>query len=99
MVILEQLRVHVGGLVRIKSDLFWYGGRGWDGTRGRVCLLMDADDDAPDRRFAAARTTAPALTDATLALLLVDGQPHWVWVGSDDLELLQPGCNPEWAVV
>ena len=100
MTFLEDLQAHKGGLVRIKSDLFWYdGGRGWDGAWDRVGLLMDADDDAPDRRFAAARTTAPALTDASVALLLVDGQPHWVWVGADDLELLQPGCNPEWAVV
>ena len=89
MVILEQLRIHVGGLVRIKSDLFWYDSRGWDGTRGRICLLMDAGpSDTAAFIAAAARTTAPALATATLALLLVDGQPHWVWVGSDDLELL-----------
>jgi len=88
MTLIEALQSHRGGLVRIKSDLFWYDSRGWDGTRGRICLLMDADDNAPDRRFAAARTTAPALSGATVALLLVDGQPHWVWVGADDLELL-----------
>jgi len=88
MTLLEALQAHKGGLVRIKTDLFWYGGRGWDGARGRICLLMDADDDAPDRRFAAARTTASTFIAATVALLLVDGQPHWVWVGADDLELL-----------
>jgi hypothetical protein len=100
MTLIEALRSHRGGLVRIKSDLFWYDGRGWDGVHDRICLLMDSDDaDLLTFELRAARTTAPAAAADTVALLLVDGQPHWVWVGADDMELLQPGCNPEWAVV
>ena len=86
MVILEQLRIHVGGLVRLKDELFWYGGRGWDGITGRVCLLLDA---APARSAPFAQATATATgAGAAAALLLVDGAPRWVWVGADDLEIL-----------
>jgi hypothetical protein len=92
MTLCEKLVAHKGGLVLLKTELFWYGGRGWDGTRGRVCLLMDSAVPgaarAPPRGTARltqllARHRADAAT-----LLLIDGCPHWVWVSSDDLELL-----------
>jgi hypothetical protein len=96
MTFLEELTAHKGGLVCLKSELFWYGGRGWDGTRGRVCLLMDSA--ARSAAAAGPRIAAAAVTDATArsrgpradysTLLLIDGCPHWVWVSSDDLELL-----------
>ena len=88
MVILEQLRIHVGGLVRIKSDLFWYDGRGWDGTRGRICLLMDAAPTRTSRAAASAAAARGAVAPSTPALLLIDGAPHWVWVAQEDVELL-----------
>ena len=85
MTFLETLRGHNGGLLRLKSSLFWYGGRGWDGAPGRICLLLDAalaGDHAPDAR------AAPALPVALAVLLLIDGCPYWVWVGSEDVELI-----------
>jgi hypothetical protein len=82
MTLLEQLRAHVGGLVRIKSDLFWYG-RGWDGVHDRVCLLLNADDAATPA------ATAAVQTEGSGALLLIDGCPHWVWIGQEDAELLR----------
>jgi hypothetical protein len=82
MTFLEELTAHKGGLIRLKGELYWYGGRGWDGCPGRICLLMDSAPAA-----AAARAGRRALTD-TATLLLIDGRPHWVWVGADDLELL-----------
>ncbi len=85
MTLLEELTAHKGGLVCLKSELYWYGGRGWDGTRGRVCLLMDSGAPA-DAVYAAATPVAVLVAAATL--LLIDGRPHWVWVGADDLELL-----------
>ena len=98
---LQTLEAHRGGLLHIKSELFWYGERGWDGARGRICLLLDADP-APATAvlvLAALRTTAPAdtlagrlairLADAAVAvLLLIDGAPHWVWVCQEDVEIL-----------
>ena len=92
MTFLEALRSHKGGLVRIKSDLYWYGGRGWDGITGRVCLLLNAGADA--------RRGRPVVTDAAAAVvasdsacaatieLIIDGTPHWVWVAQSDVELL-----------
>ena len=88
---LQELGSHRGGLVLLKTQLFWYGGRGWDGITGRICLLMDAAAGHRVPASAAATgapTAATATTATTTALLLVDGQPHWVWVGADDLELL-----------
>jgi len=84
MTFLEELQAHKGGLILLKSDLLWYGGRGWDGCPGRVCLILDAG--AAVLTDAAARHAARAIRAA--ACLLIDGRPHWVLVGSDDLELL-----------
>jgi hypothetical protein len=82
MTFLEALQSHKGRLILLKTELFWYGGRGRDGCPGRICLLMDSAPAA-----AAARAGRRALTD-TATLLLIDGRPHWVWVSADDLELL-----------
>jgi hypothetical protein len=94
MTFLEELTAHKGGLILLRSDLFWYSGRGWDSTPGRVCLLMDSAtaDAVPGAvchataRLARLRARR-ALTDAA-TLLLIDGRPHWVWVAQADVELL-----------
>jgi hypothetical protein len=88
MTFLEELQAHKGGLILLKMELYWYGGRGWDGCPGRICLLMDAPSD-PAR--------LPLVLDAVLenvdiadtaTLLLIDGRPQWVWVSRADVELL-----------
>jgi hypothetical protein len=91
MTFLEALQSHKGGLILLKSELFWYSGRGWDGITGRVCLLMDAVltyDAAALLGPLPAGTTRAADPDAPAVCLLIDGRPHWIWVGADDLELL-----------
>ena len=99
MTLLEQLQAHAGGLVKIKTQLFWYGGRGWDGTPDRICLILDtaaAPSDAASRsaasiaaRSAASRSAASIGGGAAAAaLLLIDGAPHWVWVAQEDVEIL-----------
>ena len=95
---LQTLEAHRGSLLHIKSELFWYGGRGWDVARGRICLLLDAEPDLPRGGPAAATTAALALVEAVGArgglgvdaavLLLIDGAPHWVWVCQEDVEIL-----------
>ena len=84
MTFLERLQSHKGGLIRLKTELDWYVGRGLDGNPGRVCLILDAATTVA----ASAQTTATARTAATAALLLIDGSPHWVWVADKDVELL-----------
>ena len=46
MTFLEMLQSHKGSLIRLKTELFWYGGRGWDKSPGRICLLLDAANAA-----------------------------------------------------
>jgi hypothetical protein len=86
MTFLEQLQSHRGGLIRLKTELFWYGGRGFDDVPGRVCLLLDAVGDIGS--IAAALTGAAETLDSTAALLLIDGCPQWVWVSRQDVEFL-----------
>ena len=96
MTFFEELTAHKGWLILLKTQLFWYGGRGYDGIRGRVCLLMDAADLSPgnldDGGLAAETATGAHLAvyreRRVTALILIDGRPQWVWVSSDDLELI-----------
>ena len=89
MVFLEQLRVHVGGLILLKTQLFWYGGQGWDGVTGRVCLLMDVPDaPRPARPAIDAHAAVAERAAAAAALILIDGRPQWVWIAPADVELL-----------
>ena len=82
---LQTLRAQVGGLLHIKSQLYWYGERGWDGTPDRICLVLDAAADSTPERAAAETATFAAYVRA---LLLIDGGAHWVWVGPEDVELI-----------
>ena len=86
MTLLERLQSHKGGLIRLKTALYWYDGLGWDGSPGRVCLILDAAYAS----CAAAITASARAADLPLAavLLLIDGCPHWVWVSQEDVELL-----------
>ena len=90
---LQTLRAHVGGLIRLESQLFWYDGSalGWDGAPGRVCLILDVTD----ARFADARTTIAGTggplggrRGTATALLLIDGTPRWICVSQADVELI-----------
>ena len=90
MTFLETLQTHKGSLIRLKTGLYWYGGRGgYDGNPGRICLLLDvsaAERVVVDADRPAARTSTNAHTDA--AYLLIDGSPHWVWVAEVDVEVI-----------
>lgn len=89
---LEQLQDHRGGLIRLKTQLYWYGGvRGWDGCEGRICLLLDATASWKPCRSAATAAAARGVAAAaalSAAHLMIDGAPHWVWVAEADVEFL-----------
>lgn len=88
MTFLEQLQSHKGGLLRLKTELYWYGGRGWDKNPGRICLILDAAGPAT-RTTAVTTAGADAVRSTTAAaLLLIDGSPHWVWMAAEDVELI-----------
>ena len=55
MALLDKLQAHRGGLLQLKTQLYWYGRGGWDNNPGRICLLLDtsagiAGISAADRR-------------------------------------------------
>jgi hypothetical protein len=86
---LQELGSHRGGLLLLKTELYWYDGRGWDGVHDRVCLLLNTSaDETCDGAAATTSAAAEPALDAHAALLLVDGQPHWVWLAQSDVELL-----------
>jgi len=88
---LQRLQAHKGGLLCLKAELYWYGGRGRDGTPGRICLILDAAIIASAPASATTATAAyyaSAAAAATAALLLIDGSPQWIWVVEADVELL-----------
>jgi len=85
MTFLQKLQTHKGCLLRLKTQLYWYGERGYDNTPGRVCLILDAVAVGPST---AAVTTSVRSKTPTAAFLLVDGSPHWVWIAEADVELL-----------
>ena len=93
MTFLERLKSHKGGLIKLKTELFWYGGRGWDKSPGRICLLLAAVDARYYLEAASAAskyaTWCTGAARNNVVLLLVDGSPHWVLLAEVDMELLQ----------
>ena len=91
MTLLEQLQAHKGGLIQLKTQLYWYGTRSYDNNPGQVCLILDAATAT-----ASIPAAATAAADAPIdweeapagAFLLIDGQPQWIWVAKEDVELL-----------
>jgi hypothetical protein len=97
MTFLERIQAHKGGLLKIKTELYWYGQGRYDGNPGRTCLILDdalaAQSTLADLPavFAAAATGCPHLVEIvanTAVYLLIDGQPQWIWVDEGDVELL-----------
>jgi hypothetical protein len=81
MTFLQQLRLHKGGLICLKTHLYWYGS-GYDKNPDRICLILDTAAST-----AAATTTATATATGVIdarrtaaAHLLIDGVPQWVRV-------------------
>ena len=87
MTLLRTFRAHTGGLIRLKEELYWRGGAGWDGTPDRICLVLDAARAHVHHAAATARG-ALASDTTTAILLLIEGAPHWVWVARADVEIL-----------
>ena len=92
MNLLEQLQSHRGGLLHLKTELFWYDGRGHDKDPDRLCLLLDViTADADTILEPVARTYAAVVIDreaTAVTLLLIDGRPQWIWVAEQDIEVI-----------
>jgi len=88
-----QYQDHKGGLIKLKSQLFWGGGSGrhWDGVPERICLILDVYDEIAHRALTASASTNGDLDKrdhSVTVLLLVDGSPHWVLVYETDMEFI-----------
>ena len=88
MTLLDKLQAHKGGLIQLKTQLYWYGGRGYDNNPGRICLILDAAATTTTAAAAALSARATARAAAAEALLLFDGMPQWIWLAEEDIELL-----------
>jgi len=83
MKFLEQLQSRKGGLVQLKTELYWYDQKRYDGNPERVCLILDAAVVVD-----VIATTATDVAPGTAAYLLIDGVPQWIWIAEADVELL-----------
>jgi hypothetical protein len=96
MTFLEQFQAHKGGLLKIKTDLYWYDRGRYDGNPGRVCLILDVCDarqiDSHDVDASGAANLQAEddgkKVNSVDAFLLVDGVPRWIWLSEADVELL-----------
>jgi len=93
MTFFRRLQSHKGGLLRLRTQLLWYNSLVLDANPGRVCLLLDAATAPPTPQpdgtaFGLHVGVEPPRARPLAALLLVDGQPRWIWVAEEDVEVL-----------
>lgn len=96
MTFIKQLHSHIGGLIRLKSQIYWYNSASCDGVEERVCLLLDITEEysapsgnLPDAEIYDSRYPNLDYDPSIIALLLVDASPTWVWVYEDAVEFIQ----------
>ena len=83
---LHQLLAHKGGLICLKSKLYWYDAQRFDEQRQVMCLILDASTKVPFDEIASA--TTDNTFSAFAVRLLIRGAPHWVWLTKTDVEIL-----------
>jgi hypothetical protein len=93
MSFLDKLHDHCGGLIRIKSELYWYKDSGLavrDGNPDRICLVLnDKDGDIANTKGVAARSVRAFFTRKNADVkLLIDGSSQIVWLEEQDVEFL-----------
>jgi len=87
MKFLETLQANLGGLIRLKTSLYWYDGQGWDNNPGRVCLILDVLRHGGPAS-ACTVTSYNTSNNEELVLLLINGLPVHVWTSEPDIELI-----------
>jgi hypothetical protein len=94
MTFYKTLENSIGELLLLKTQLYWYDGRGWDNHPGRVCLIIDAAERAAvieaDASVPGARSAfnMGSSKEAASVLLLIDGSLGWVWIDKQSAELI-----------
>lgn len=82
----DKLQAHIGGLVRLNTEIFWYNSNFWDGIEDRICILLEAPAqegglDGTTRRQGAYH--------AITVLLLIDGSSKCVSISEENVEFIQ----------
>ena len=91
MTLLERLQTHKGSLIRLKTQLFWYGGRGYDKNPGRICLILDVPTHQGEAaRTAVARGRLLRASSGTTAgaCLLIEEVQQLIWLVEEDVEFI-----------
>jgi hypothetical protein len=91
MTFLQLLQSHKGSLIRLKTQLFWYGGRGYDKNPGRICLILDVpthQSDAALTATARGRQIIAARSRTAGACLLIEEVPQLIWLVEEDVEFI-----------
>ena len=91
MTFFQHLQSHKGGLIRLKTQLFWYGGRGYDKNPGRICLILDVpthQGDAARTSTARGRLLSAATGTTAGACLLIEEVPQLIWLVEEDVEFI-----------
>jgi hypothetical protein len=94
MTFLDKLKTNIGGLIRLKTQLYWYDSNSWDGVEERVCLLLDVAakcslDVAASSPFSEGQLQARRRKAAGKVLLFIDDSPKWVLLSKEAVEFIQ----------
>jgi len=84
MMNIERFKAHKGGLIQLKTALYWYGSYRQT-SPGEVCLLLDAG--GMERTVATAAYAAPAAYPTSI-LILIEEKPQWILVVEADVEMI-----------
>jgi hypothetical protein len=87
----KRLQAHKGGLLYLKTELYWYNRSERDGIEGRHCILLDAPTKSMPATEDAVTPTVEMCDDlkkTVVTYLLIDGTPSWVWLAEEDVALL-----------
>lgn len=85
---IKELETHIGSLIHIKTQLYWYGVQGWDENSDRFCILLDSKSiSSPEGgRFMA---TCALSSPKYVLQLLIDDEPWWVAACDDSYEIVE----------
>ena len=94
MTFLSKLKAHVGGLIRIKTELYWHEAGKWDEASEKIYLLLDALNDSDGFTADGSAVTDPAPLRPTdpepaAVLLFIDGAPKWIWAYESSMEFVK----------
>jgi len=87
---LDQLRA--GDLIKLKSNVYWYNIKRWDGILERLYIVLEYKSISSGILVDASTIKAwelPAqLSDMFLLKLLIDGSAQWVRATHDEIEII-----------